>query len=342
MTIIDSDIFKSRRLAESYSDTRIPGRADVRISLTARCNLRCTHCHNEGQTPPWENTKNSQEPSLSDIVDLLSVAHQYGARSVKFTGGDPSVYSNFFDLMRSVSSFRSVYTNIKQWGISTNGILFLKKRYFDALADSYLDNICIGIDSVEQFEFSKPNSDNGIQGIDVLERFALPLRAVWKERKIKINTVYSGNFSRTLGVIDSALEAKMNVSVIEINNVTGTIYDVRKGFFELINEVAVRYKFTPYLDHLLNEIHLRNLSGRSVVKFYQDHCVDLDCAHCRNIHMRFVYSSGGWASIPCFLREPNNLFNVTVGSSVDSRKFKAAIAVNGVCKSINISGTNGK
>ena len=33
--------------------TILPGRRNLRISVTHRCNLRCPHCHNEGQPPPW-------------------------------------------------------------------------------------------------------------------------------------------------------------------------------------------------------------------------------------------------------------------------------------------------
>ncbi len=79
--------------AEERNDL-IPGRGDLRISLTSACNLRCSYCHNEGQEAPWFQAKTSA--MLGNIEKLLEIASRHGVKSVKFSGGDPGVYPGFF------------------------------------------------------------------------------------------------------------------------------------------------------------------------------------------------------------------------------------------------------
>src|SRR5258708_4704113 len=68
----------------------IPGRGDLRISLTSACNLRCSYCHNEGQEAPWLQAKTSA--MLGNIEKLLEIAGGHDVKSVKFSGGDPGGY----------------------------------------------------------------------------------------------------------------------------------------------------------------------------------------------------------------------------------------------------------
>src|SRR5882672_9573325 len=157
--------------AEEHNDV-IPGRGDLRISLTSACNLRCSYCHNEGQEAPWRHAKTSA--MLGNIEKLLEIASRHGVKSVKFSGGDPGVYPGFFMLMEAVAGWRERYPGIAKWGMCTNGVPFVDARKFQALVASRLDNISIGIDSVEPGERSKPSSPVGISLID---KFVLPLFA---------------------------------------------------------------------------------------------------------------------------------------------------------------------
>src|SRR5882672_4381107 len=94
--------------------TTIPGRRNLRISLTSVCNLRCNHCHNEGQMAPW--FQNSQTlVTLDQIEELIEVSTKYGVQSVKFTGGDPGVYRDFYGLMQAITNWRVRYSSIESW-----------------------------------------------------------------------------------------------------------------------------------------------------------------------------------------------------------------------------------
>jgi cyclic pyranopterin phosphate synthase len=57
--------------------------AGLRIALTPRCNLNCIYCHHEGEANP------NGEISDEMVVSVARAAAELGARSLKFTGGEP-------------------------------------------------------------------------------------------------------------------------------------------------------------------------------------------------------------------------------------------------------------
>jgi len=310
-----------------YSDV-IPGRGDLRISLTSACNLKCSYCHNEGQEAPWvHQTKIS---ALLDNIDkLLDVASRHGVKSVKFTGGDPGVYPGFFALIDAIAGWRDRYPDIGKWGMCTNGAPFLSAKKFQALATSRLDNLSIGIDSVEPGELSKPSSPVGIPGQTLIDNFVMPLMQAWAGRAIKFDTVFTGNKLRTLNVIRAARELGLSASVVEINGVMGNTHSVRSRFLDLIAETAEEHRLQPRLYAPLNEIYLYDKQGNTPIKFYQDHCRDFDCGNCRKIHLRVSPTTQGWGAVPCFLRAQSKTIPLIIDGELSAARFEDAIKYNG-------------
>lgn len=60
----------------------------LRISLTERCNLRCTYCMPEEGV---ELTPNNNILSTSEIIKLVSLFAEEGVNKIRFTGGEPLV-----------------------------------------------------------------------------------------------------------------------------------------------------------------------------------------------------------------------------------------------------------
>jgi molybdenum cofactor biosynthesis enzyme MoaA len=306
----------------------IPGRGDLRISLTSACNLKCSYCHNEGQEAPWvHQTKTSA--LLDNIEKLLDVAARYGVKSVKFTGGDPGVYPGFFELMDAIAGWRDRYPDIGKWGMCTNGAPFLNAKKFQALVTSLLDNLSIGLDSVEPGELSKPSSPVGVPGLVLIDKFVIPLMQAWGGHTIKFDTVFTGNKLRTLNVIRAARDLGVSVSVVEINGVMGTAHSVRSRFLDLIAETAEEYRLQPRLYEPLNEIYLHDEQGNTPIKFYQDHCRDSDCGNCRKIHLRVSPTEQGWGAVPCFLRAQSRTIPLVVDGELSAARFEDAIKHNG-------------
>src|SRR5207245_6649908 len=94
------------------------GRAadDLRISVTDRCNFRCTYCMPaEGLT--W--LPRSDLLTFGELTRLLGVFVNLGVRSLKVTGGEPTVRADLPNLIRM---FRGVGPDL-DISITTNGLL---------------------------------------------------------------------------------------------------------------------------------------------------------------------------------------------------------------------------
>ncbi len=129
---------------------------NLRISLTARCNLNCKYCHREGEVAPKE------EMTLEDIQEILKTAAKFNMNSVKFTGGEPTLRKDIIEIIKSVppSMEASMTTNgtllapvaadLKKAGLSRVNISLdslRRERYKEISGKDYLSNVLSGIDA---------------------------------------------------------------------------------------------------------------------------------------------------------------------------------------------------
>jgi molybdenum cofactor biosynthesis enzyme MoaA len=305
----------------------VPGRGVVRISLTPACNLRCRHCHNEGQAAPWLH-RAAVAVTIDQIDAVIRASASRGARTVRFTGGDPGMYRHFLPLMSAVASWRAAHPSIGKWALTTNGIAFLNSAKFSSLAQSALTDVAIGIDSIEPGELSRPSSPVGISGHELFERFVKPLKDSFPG-SIKIDVVFNGNEPRTRNVIRRARALGLAVTVIEINGVMGKTYHTRAAFIQLREDVASEFALTPRLCEDLNEVYLYDSAGRQVMKFYQDHCSDRECHVCRKLDFRIVQCAEGLAAIPCYEQAQAKVIDLMVDGKLCEERLDDAIRHNG-------------
>jgi cyclic pyranopterin phosphate synthase len=118
---------------------------DLRVSLTDRCNLRCTYCMPEDGLD-WL----PQEQQLSDdeVVRLIRVAvERLGVREVRFTGGEPLVRRGLVDIVRRTSSLDPR----PQTSLTTNALGLA--RTAQALKDAGLDRVNVSLDTVRSDTF---------------------------------------------------------------------------------------------------------------------------------------------------------------------------------------------
>lgn len=316
-------------VAEQHETLTFAGRRSLRVSITRRCNLECSHCHNEGQEAPWLGDAVSPQPTIAEIDALLRLAGDYAPSSVKFTGGEPGLYTHLQVLLANIESWRQSYPSALKWGMSTNGIPFLSPHNYRSLAQSSLDNISVGIDSIEPGEISKPSSGIGLPGGTIITRFIERLRTDCPDKSVKINVVFTGHRDRAFNVIRVAHKMGIDVSVIELNRVMEARPNVRTEFFHLLDDVANEFRLQPRQHAQLNEIYLYERGGAPTVRFYQDHCTDLDCGHCRAIHLRVGYTSHGWTAHPCFLQNQANGIPLAVDGILSKSRFEDALRLNG-------------
>ncbi|MBM0124488.1 GTP 3',8-cyclase MoaA [Pimelobacter simplex] len=118
---------------------------DLRVSLTDRCNLRCTYC-----MPPegldWMPT--DEQLTDDEVVRLIGVAvQQLGVDEVRFTGGEPLVRRGLVDIVRQV---RALDADVEM-SITTNALGLA--RTAQALADAGLDRANVSLDTIRSDTF---------------------------------------------------------------------------------------------------------------------------------------------------------------------------------------------
>ena len=126
--------------------------SNLRISLTPKCNLSCIYCHREGEKAP-------QGPlSAAEIAEVLRVAAGFGIRSVKFTGGEPTLRPDLIEIIKSGPAGM-------ESSITTNGTL-LAGLAAD-LKQAGLRRVNVSIDSLDPATYKKITGTDRLS--DVLE-----------------------------------------------------------------------------------------------------------------------------------------------------------------------------
>jgi len=126
--------------------------SNLRVSLTPKCNLSCIYCHREGEKAP-------QDPlSAAEIAEVLRVAAGFGIRSVKFTGGEPTLRPDLIEIIKSVPPGM-------ESSITTNGTL-LAGLAAD-LKQAGLRRVNVSIDSLDPATYKKITGTDRLS--DVLE-----------------------------------------------------------------------------------------------------------------------------------------------------------------------------
>jgi len=305
----------------------VPGRGVLRVSLTPVCNLRCSHCHNEGQAKPWLH-KAGAAAAITDLDTLICAAAKRGIKTVRFTGGDPGMYPHFYELVSAIYNWRSALPSIDKWALTTNGIPFLDPRKFSALAGSALTHIAVGIDSIEPGELSRPSSPVGVSGNEVFDRLIGPLSQKFAG-SIKIDVVFTGDENRTRNVIRRARSLRLDVTVLEVNGVMGVRYSTRAAFEQLRDSIIKEFALTPRLCEDLKEVYLYDEHGREVMKFYQDHCARRECDVCRKLDFRVIQSVNGLAAVPCYEQAQSKSIPLMKSGVLSDARFEDAIRHNG-------------
>ena len=148
---------------------------DLRISVTDRCNLRCTYCM------PEEVVFRPREELLSyeEIARVAAVASRLGVRTIRVTGGEPLVRRDLAVLVRQLVGIPGV----DEIALTTNGILLADQAH--ALREAGLTRLNVSLDSLREEVFERITRRAGV--VQVLAGLAAAKRAGF--RTIRINAV---------------------------------------------------------------------------------------------------------------------------------------------------------
>jgi cyclic pyranopterin phosphate synthase len=150
---------------------------DLRVSLTDRCNLRCTYCMPE-EGLAW--MPRDQQLSDDEVGRLIRIAvEQLGVTEVRFTGGEPLIRRGLLGILTAAASLAPR----PRLSITTNGIGL--ERMAGALRDAGLDRVNVSLDTLSPVRFQELTHRD--RHADVLKGLAGAARAGLTP--VKINTV---------------------------------------------------------------------------------------------------------------------------------------------------------
>jgi len=160
------------------------GRAikSLRVSVTDKCNFRCTYCMPaEGlQWLPKEGVLTFEE-----IARLVRIAVALGVDEVRLTGGEPLVRRDLPLLVRMLAD-----AGVRDLSLTTNGVLL--DRFAQPLVDAGLRRINVSLDSLNHVRFAELTRRNALdqvlRGLEAAERHP-------ELRPIKVNCVAIKGFT---------------------------------------------------------------------------------------------------------------------------------------------------
>jgi cyclic pyranopterin phosphate synthase len=155
----------------------------MRISITDRCNFRCTYCM-PAEGLPW--LPRSEVLSYEEITRLVTVACSVGIEQVRLTGGEPLVRNDvpaLVRLLRPIPGLRSL-------SLTTNGVMLPKLA--GPLAEAGLTRINVSLDSLVRDRFMELTRrdalDRVLAGLTELEKYP-------SIHPIKVNAVAMRGFT---------------------------------------------------------------------------------------------------------------------------------------------------
>lgn len=201
----------------------------LRISLTERCNFRCTYCMPADgvQLSPKEHLMTAEE-----IFEIASIFVELGVTKIRLTGGEPLVRKDFGPIVEQLSTLD---VNLC---ISTNGVLV--DRYISLFKECNVRNINISLDSLD------PQKFNSITRRDDFERVRDNIKLLLdNDFNVKLNTVLIKDFNDNeiedfIGLTKNDL---LHVRFIEFMPFDGNNWDREKlvSYDEIMDKVTTYY-----------------------------------------------------------------------------------------------------
>ena len=227
---------------------------DVRISVTDRCNFRCTYCMPaEIYGDRYEFLPRADLLTFEEITRLVGIMVRLGAEKVRLTGGEPLVRNNVDRLVAMLSEIDGV----DDLTMTTNAYLLTGKA--QALKDAGLQRVTISLDTLDEEIFKRMNgrefgTRRVIEGIEAAQRVGLS--------PIKINSVVQrgvndhtlvelARFCKDRGYILRFIE------YMDVGNLNGWKLDHVVPADEIVARIDAEMPLEPIESNYTGEVALR-------------------------------------------------------------------------------------
>ena len=144
------------RDAAMVLDSRQRRLHDLRISVTDKCNFRCTYCMPKDVFGPgYKFLPHDALLSFEEITRFAKISAELGVEKLRLTGGEPTLRRNLPTLIGMLSELRTPAGNALDLTLTTNGSTLVKQA--KALKDAGLQRITVSLDSMDDAVFRAMN-----------------------------------------------------------------------------------------------------------------------------------------------------------------------------------------
>lgn len=230
----------------------------LRVSVTDRCNLRCTYCMPERMT----FLPKSEVLTLPELDRVCSAFVRRGVRHLRLTGGEPLARPGFLDLVGSLS--RHLDTGaLEELTLTTNGVLLAD--FASPLAGAGVRRVNVSLDSLDRRTFAR------IARADCLDQVLGGITAAKQAGlKVKINTVAlkHDNAAELPDIIRWAHAEGLDISLIETMPLGAMDEDRSNQFVSLAKvraDLASMWSLTELADFTSGParyVHVQETGGR--------------------------------------------------------------------------------
>jgi len=184
----------------------------LRLSVTDRCNLRCTYCMPE---EGMEFVPHDEILTYEEMLHVVRLCVKQGIRKVRLTGGEPFVRKGFIHFLRRIGEIKG----LNEITLTTNGVLLKEfaadikscgicrinvsldtlrpDRFFQITGQDYFDRVWAGIQEAERLGFNPIKINvvvmKGINDDEIIDFARLPLQKPYHVRFIEFMPVGNEN-----------------------------------------------------------------------------------------------------------------------------------------------------
>jgi GTP 3',8-cyclase len=229
---------------------------DLRISVTDRCNFRCTYCMpREVFGHDFQFLAREELLSFEEILRLARLFVRAGVTKIRVTGGEPLVRRDVERLIGMLSGLRA--EGLADLTLTTNGSMLPAQA--QRLRDAGLDRVTVSLDSLDDAVFQAMNDvrfpvARVLDGIDAARAAGLPVKVnAVVQRGVNDHAIadMAGHFRGT-GVIVRFIE------YMDVGTTNGWRMDDVVPAAEMLERIGQRWPLEPVAPNYPGEVATRH------------------------------------------------------------------------------------
>ena len=210
----------------------------LRISITERCNLRCTYCMPEAGVPLSPPEQLLTTPEITYLSELFV---GQGVTKIRLTGGEPTIREDILHMMRQIGDLRR--KGLKELCLTTNGVALHRK--LDQMVEAGLTGVNLSLDTLDPFQFQIMTRRKGFEAVIKSMDRVLELNKIGAGVKLKINCVVMRgvNEREILNFVELGRDKDVEVRFIEYMPFDGNKWSKAKmlSYKEMLAIIREKY-----------------------------------------------------------------------------------------------------